>query len=163
MKSLILALSLALSAPLALADDTSAYFDPTQDGHGITLYEFDGQRIFWWFANHPVFGQTWLMSSVEEGSDFMLYRPTASEFPTSANIDAGDPVGTATLTETEEGFRFIWDILVEGQTCADKYGLLPPGPLDPACRGKDGHFTPNRQLTEDFDEQGSARFIRLTP
>lgn len=169
MKNLVfglLALSLSIAAS---ANDTGAWFDPEQDGHGISLFEFerDGEmtRVFWWYAHHPTFGQTWLMSSVERGDVFVLYRPTAAAFPTSDDITVGTPIGTAELVKTADGtFVFVWDLLAEDVTCEDKYGPVPPGPRDPACLDEENRFVPDRVLVEGgFDYQGTARLRRLTP
>lgn len=164
MNRVLAGLFLVLFSFNTFANDTGAWHDPTQDGHGISLHEFDGNRLFWWFANHSTFGQTWLMSSVETSENFVLYRPTSNAFPVGASVDVGDPVGTATMVKLNSGeLLFQWDILVEGQTCADLYGMVPAGPLDPRCRDEEDRFTPSRVLVEEFNEEGSARFQRLTP
>lgn len=152
------------------ANDTGAWYDPEQDGHGISMYEFlhDGEsvRVFWWFAHERDDSQVWFMSSVESGNDFVLYLPLAKKptFPTGTEVPAGEPVGTVTLGEMATGeMLFTWDILVEDVTCLDLYGPTPPGPLDPRCKDENGSFSGSVVLQEGFDEQGSSRFVRLTP
>ena len=166
MKKVFVGLLLCLVSFGAIANDTGAWFDPAQDGHGITLYEWDEGRVFWWFTFNEDGKRNFLVSSVETGEEFLLYAPTVTspDFPTGAEVVAGEPIGTATLVALEAGgFLFTWDILVEEVTCADKYGPVPPGPLDPACRAEDGRFAGSRVLVEGYDEQGTARFVRLTP
>ena len=160
----LMVLIFVLLAPIVYANNTGAWFDPDQDGHGITLYQWEDNQVFWWFA-HTDDNQLWLMSSVEQTEDFILYIPTASNalFPTG-NVTVGEPVGTATLVEAADGrLIFTWDILVEEVTCGSKYGLVPPGPLDPQCVGSENQFVPNKVLVEGYDFTGSSRFIRLTP
>lgn len=165
MKNLVFGL-LALSlSVVATANDSGVWFDPEQDGHGITLHQWEDNRLFYWYTHHPVFGQTWLMSSVEQGDEFVLYRPTASAFPTAEDVTVGTEIGVATLVKAEDGtFVFVWDLLAEDVTCEDKYGLVPPGPRDPACLDENRNFVPDRVLVEGgFDYKGTAALERLTP
>lgn len=164
------------SSVIANANDTGAWFDPTQNGHGITLYEFtlDGEsvRLFWWFAQNDNGDQVWFVSSVESGDEFVLYFSDMSldQFPTGGEQEVSE-VGTATLADLESGEKlFVWDILSESLTCADLYGPVPPGPIDPRCRvydedGENYRFGGSIVLEEglEMDEQGTARFVRLTP
>jgi hypothetical protein len=168
----ILALILSIFSVNVLSNDTGAWYDPEQDGHGISLYEFtsnsgEAVRVFWWFAHEEDDSQVWLMSSVESGNDFLLYLPLAKNptFPTGLEVPAGEPVGTATLhnVENSEDKVFTWDILVEDVTCEDLYGPTPPGPLDPRCKNEDGRFSGSEVIQEGLDSTGSSNFIRLTP
>lgn len=167
----LLALIISLGLVTAsMANDTGVWYDPVQDGHGITLFEFsrggEQARVFWWFTFTAEGEREFFMSSVEIGESFLLYSPTVKnpEFPTGTEVVPGDPVGTADLVALASGgFLFAWDVLVEEVTCEDKYGAVPPGPRDPACLDSDKNFVPGRILVEGFFEQGSARFQRLTP
>lgn len=170
MKTFIVTLIALLFSFNVVANDTGAWFDPAQDGHGISLYEWNEGRVFWWFTFDEDGERNFFFSSVEEGEDFLLYAPTVEnpDFPTGAELVAGEPIGTATLVELEAGgFLFTWDLLVEEVTCGDKYGPVPFGPWDPACvyidENGERRFDGDRVLVEDYDEQGSARFVRLTP
>lgn len=165
MKYLMILISVFI-AQSNYANDTGAWFDPAQDGHGISLYDWNEGRVFWWFTFNEDGERHFLHSSVETGEEFLLYAPTVTspDFPTGTEVDAGEPIGTANLVALEAGgFLFTWDILVEEVTCKDKYGPVPPGPTDPLCRREDGSFDGSIILEEGYDEQGSARFIRLTP
>ena len=159
----LLALLFLSFATTSAANNTNVWFDPEQDGHGVTLFEWDENRVFYWYAHHPAFGQLWFLSSVESGDDFVLFRPTAPAFPTSDQISLGLPVGTATLVETEEGLSFSWNLFVEEVTCGSLYGPVPPGPLDPRCQDESLRFVPTRVLQPGIDEIGAASFIRLVP
>lgn len=161
--ALIMILAWALAGS-AVANSTGAWFDPEQEGHGVSLFDM-GERgkVFWWYTYHPVFGQTWLMSSVETGDEFVMYRPLSSQFPTAEDADIGEPIGTVALTPQKDGFLMEWDLLVEPQTCRSLYGPLPPGPIDPRCLDEDRRYVADRVLREGLDEQGTADLIRLTP
>lgn len=163
MRILSVLLLLVFSAS-AVANSTGAWYDPEQDGHGISLFDIPAGQVFWWFTYHPEFGQTWLMSSVETGTDFVVYRPLASDFPTAADFRVGEPLGTVQLLDLADGTKLMrWDLLVEAQTCESLYGPVPPGPRDPRCLDEDRNFIPDRVLQEGFDEVGEASLIRLTP
>lgn len=152
-----------------IANDSGAWYDPEQDGHGISLFEWNDGVVFWWFT-HNNENQLWLMSSVEEPAldmTFDLYAPSASTFPTAEDVDVGEPVGVASLSNNLDGtWDFSWEIVSPVITCSDVYGFVPPGPLDPLCRGEEGKYNPDGVIDEGLgleDEKGSATFKRLTP
>lgn len=165
--ALLVTLSLAFSP--ALANDTGAWFDPEQNGHGISLYQWADGVVFWWFTYDDDGNQLWLQSSVEEPSfdmTFDLFAPSASSFPTSDDAEVGEPVGVATFKDNFDDTReFNWVINSPNLTCKDLYGPVPPGPLDPRCRRADGTFDGNKVLDEGLglEAEGSATFQRLTP
>lgn len=173
MKSILTFISAMLASVSIFANDnvsdTGAWYDPAQNGHGISLFEFqvenETKQAFWWFGQDDNGDQIWLLSSTESNGDFVLYLPEMSQrgFPTAGKLEAPE-VGTATLADIEDGKKlFVWDILVPEITCSDEYGFVPVGPFDPRCTDADGDFVADRVLQEGIDEQGSARFIRLTP
>lgn len=161
-KFLALMFAVVFAAPV-LANSTGVWFDAEQDGHGISLFDIPAGKVFWWFTYHPEFGQTWLMSDVSDSGDFVVFRPLADQFPTAPNVSIGEPVGTVTLSPQDDGFLMEWDLFVEPFTCRDRWGPVPPGPLDPRCRDSEGRFDGNIVLRAGIDEQGSANLIRLTP
>ena len=176
MKKMIIGLLAGMFSLAAVANDSGAWYDPTQNGHGISMHEFmrDGEsvRVFWWFAQDDNGEQVWFISSVEAGDEFVLYFSDMSldQFPTGGDQEVSE-VGVATLADLESGEKlFVWDVLSENLTCADLYGPVPPGPLDPRCRaydedGENYRFGGSIVLEEglEMDEQGTSRFVRLTP
>ena len=179
MKNLFALLLLTLFSTTVVANDTGAWFDPMQDGHGIGLFEFPvresndrivEKRVFWWYAHDEDGDQIWLLSSVEDSTtdEFLLYFPTVSfpDFPTGDEIVTGEPVGTAELISTRDGeFIFRWDLLAEDLFCEDVYGVVAFEPFDDRCLDAEGEYDGDILLVDgdDLDEEGSSRFVRLTP
>lgn len=175
MKTFMLLL-FSLFAVNAVANNSGMWFDPDQSGHGISLFEWNSANhempdgvVFWWYTYDNDGNQLWLMSSLEESAldmTFDLYAPTASAFPTADDVDVGEVVGVATLSDNLDGtLEFSWEIVSPVTTCADVYGFVPPGPLDPRCRNENDGFSPGTVLDEGLglEEEGAATFQRLTP
>lgn len=164
MKNILVALAISLMFTVnSVANDTGAWFDPEQDGHGITLVETPNGDVFWWYAYDAELGQVWFISSVEQGEDFVVYRPRARTFPTAEDFEVGEAVGTVRLDRRVNGtIRMTWDLL-EAKTCTEIYGPTPPGPLDPRCRDENGGFDSDALIVTGVDSEGQADLIRLTP
>ena len=130
MKQLFLFLALLTATSIAYGVDSTfngAWFDPSNDGHGIFIDSNDEVTVISWFTYS--FGgdqQAWYISEANQidSNEFIIYKPTGA-FP-ALNQQLGEQAGTIEVAPfTDDILIFSWSFNDFNVFCSQP-GFSPP-------------------------------------